>query len=119
MGDSLKWCAEHEEELREEKMNATRDAAMHMTMAYGAPSVPYEPPHTIPLPFVPLVPPSTPTVDWEKVLKSANEREKHKLRITTRREENGELKLKVYVDGELVYEAVSEGGGTLTVETTV
>ncbi len=112
------WYPEDPEDRRE-RTASPRTPDMMATMAYGAPSVPFDPPFVLPAPpVVPveIAPPGVP-VDWAKVFSHLPQ--KKKLRISTMRESTGELKLKVYVDNELVYEAISEHGTTLTVETTV
>lgn len=110
--------AEIDEKLRRMHGSA-RTPDMMATMAYGAPSVPYEPPFTLPAPPYEIAPPGREIapVDWAKVF--AHLPQKKTLRISTMREDTGALKLKVYVDNELVYEAISEHGTTLTVETKV
>lgn len=113
MGDSLKWCAEHAEAA-----SASRTPAMGMVAAYGAPSVPWEDPQ----PFGPYIPNPLipePEPNLRVVLDNLKLAAPRKLRVSTMREDTGELKLKVYVDGVLVYEATSMNGTTITVETTV
>jgi hypothetical protein len=94
-----------------------RTPDMMATMAYGAPGIadPVLPAPWYQPPPVEIAPPGREvgTVDWARFAG------KRKLRISTISEETGELKLKVFVDGELVYEAVAEHGTTLTVETFV
>lgn len=118
MGDSLKWCAEHAEEVEAVKTavaTAARTPAMGMVAAYGAPSVPWEDPQ----PFGPYIPIPEPEPNLRVVLDNLKLAAPRKLRVSTMREATGELKLKVYVDGVLVYEATSMNGTTITVETTV
>lgn len=90
---------------------SSRDAAQFMTVMYGGAPNWYPPPQ----PYIPKTIPSIapPTQVFTPV-------EKRRLRISTMLEAaTGELKLKVYLDGELLYEATSQHGTTITVETQV
>lgn len=77
---------------------------------YGAPP-PYYPPDIIPNPMP--VPRPGPTIPDPVSAISKT------IRVTTRVDENGALKLKVYVDGAFVSEATSENGSTITLEVVV
>ncbi len=79
-----------------------------MVAAYGSPSMMIDPyPQTVPVQM-----PQTVQVQF-------TESKKTKLRVSTRCEEDGELKLKVYVNDVLVYEASSTNGTTLTMESSI
>ncbi len=79
---------------------------------YGAPPAPkWDPPDQLQPygpPFVPLVPHPSVTTTFE--LPTAR-----KLRVSVRREDSGEMKIKIMVDGEVIAEGISDGT-TLTIE---
>lgn len=93
---------------------SNRTPATHQVMMYGAPSAPMEPwpvnPQLTPL-FEPL-----PNTSGTKIAVTAVEESTPKhVRVVTRKETDGTLKLKVYVDGELQAE-VESNGTTLNAE---
>lgn len=87
---------------------------------YGGPSPrPWEPPRTPEFPMAENIDITTATKignlvkDFEKARSV-----RHTIRVSTRREEDGTIKIKVHVDGKLVCESESTGT-TITVETEV
>lgn len=97
---------------------SNRTPATHQVMMYGAPSAPMEPwPDTTPqFPFPPPLYEPLPNTSGTKIAVTAVEESTPKhVRVVTRKETDGTLKLKVYVDGELQAE-VESNGTTLNAE---
>jgi len=44
---------------------------------------------------------------------------KKRIRVTSKKDDDGSLRLKVYVDGVLISEAITDGGTTVTIETEI
>lgn len=99
-----------------------------ISLVYGGPSMPRQPKQGIVKKLEELAlkktppdlimgppPPSSPSFEPEI---EDNEREKVHLRVTSRVGEDGQLRLKIYVDGVLLSESIAEGS-TVTVETEV
>jgi len=100
---------------------------MGPTVMYGGAPFPYQPqtPVTpyVP-PIVPVYPESPNTIGTKITLDPrtqamADADTKRRLRVTTLKGDDGEIRLKVYLDGVLVSESITDGGSTLTVETDI
>jgi len=95
---------------------SNRTPATHQVMMYGAPPVPgpwpgdqpWIPPTVPQIPFEPY-PVLPDTTTGTKIVLPAAPQEKRHVRVVTRKETDGTLKLKVYIDGELQTEVESDG----------
>lgn len=98
---------------------SNRTPATHQVMMYGAPPPPTGPwPGDQPWPIVPTIPwapeiipgDPLPTTGTKIVLPSVTApAEKRHVRVVTRKETDGTIKLKIYIDGELQTEVESDG----------